>query len=282
MLIPKISLVLLAGMTLSLAIFGAACSEDDGGGDSAEAGDVEAAVQGAAAAWNGEDIEGFLALFTDNALAVMFDSTREELTTGLAEYPIGEPAWTVDDFSDTEVDGDHATTKATFYMGRAGSPEIFSLVQQDDAWLIDNREPTTGDTGDATAADLSTSEYAFIPETQDVTDGNVAFNVSNVGGEEHEVFIAKVPEDLDIEQALQSEEQPEGVEDIGSIVGLLPGTEATLLFQDDLTPGRYALLCFVSNAEGTPHAFLGMIGEFTVVEGSTTDGDTPAGEATPQ
>ena len=280
MLTRKIVAALLVGILACMLALAAGCGEDDGG-DSEEAGDVEAAVQAAATAWNGEDIEGFLALFTDNALQIMFDSTREELTTGLAEYPIGQPEWTIDEFSDTQVDGDQGTTMAKFYMGTAGLPEIFTLVRQGDVRLIDNREPTTGDTGEATTFDLSTSEYAFIPAAQDVTAGSVAFNVSNVGGEEHEVFITKVPEDLDIEQALQSEEEPEGVEDIGSIVGLLPGTDATLLFQDDLTPGRYALLCFVSDAEGTPHAFLGMIGEFTVPGDDATDGETPAGEATP-
>jgi hypothetical protein len=282
MIARKLVITLLAVSVVFMLVLGAGCGEENGEGGE-DGADVEEAVQSAAAAWNGEDIEGFLALFTDNALEVMFDSTRDELTTGLAEYPIGDPEWTMGEFSDTQVDGDQATTQAIFFMGRAGSPEIFSLVQQGDAWLIDNREPTTSDAGEATTFDLSTSEYAFIPEAQDVTGGVVAFNVSNVGGEEHEVFIAKVPEDLDIEQALQSEQEPEGVEDIGSIVGLAPGTDATLLFQDELAPGRYALLCFVSNAEGTPHAFLGMIGEFNVLDGAAPgDGTTPESEATPE
>jgi hypothetical protein len=260
-------------IAVSMTVFGAACEDDGDGSSGEEAGEVEAAVRAAADAWNGEDIEGFLALFTDNALETMFDSTREELSTGLAEYPIGEPQWTVDEFSDTSVDGEQASTNTQWFMGQVGAPTIFSLVLQNDVWVIDNREPTTGDTGGATAVDLSTSEYAFIPAMPEVASGNVAFNVSNVGGEEHEVFIAKVPEDLDIEQALRSEEQPEGVVDLGALVGLNPGVEATLLFQEELEPGRYTLLCFVANAEGTPHAFLGMIGEFSVPTGG--GGETP-------
>jgi hypothetical protein len=49
--------------------------------------------------------------------------------------------------------------------------------------------------------------------------------------------LVKVPEDLDIEAALQSPEEPEGIEDIGGTDVLDPGGETTLVFAEPLVPG---------------------------------------------
>ena len=73
-----------------------------------------------------------------------------------------------------------------------------------------------------------------------------------------------VPEDLDIEAAILSGEEPAGIEDVGIGGPWDPGTDTTAVFTEPLAAGRYAMLCFVSDAEGVPHAALGMINEFTI------------------
>jgi hypothetical protein len=254
---------LAVGLLAVLAlVFGAACNDD--GGDSEEASAVEAAVEAAFAAWAAGDAEAFLGSFTDNALDVMFGSTREELAADYEAEGMGDPALTVGEFGNTEVDGESATTETDFFYASMGSPTEFALVREGDAWLIDNRTPVTGDAGDATVVDLATTEYAFNFEQEEITSGDIAFNITNPGAEEHEVFISQVPPDFDLEAALMSEEEPEGVVDIGAVVGLTPGTEATGIFQEPLAPGNYVMLCFVPSADGTPHAFQGMTAEFTV------------------
>ena len=74
----------------------------------------------------------------------------------------------------------------------------------------------------------------------------------------------KVPEALDIEEVLQSGQEPEGLQEIGFVEPLDPGEETTLLFTEPLGPGRYVLVCLVEAADGQRHALKGMWAEFTI------------------
>jgi uncharacterized cupredoxin-like copper-binding protein len=50
---------------------------------------------------------------------------------------------------------------------------------------------------------------------------------------------------------------------LGGIAGLAPGNSA--YFEVDLTPGNYALACFVPDSkDGKPHIAHGMVKEFKV------------------
>lgn len=45
-----------------------------------------------------------------------------------------------------------------------------------------------------------------------------------------------------------------------------PGNSLNLVFTQALEPGRYVILCFlpdITDPEGTPHFFKGMLAEFT-------------------
>lgn len=250
----------------ALTALGAACDGDDGGGGGGggNAVEVEGAVKSAIEAWNGRDIDGFLVAVTDAYLSDEFDfASRDEARDGLAEE-IGDPAFTLGDFSNTEISGATATTQADLYFGEVGSPQVFSMLQEGESWVIDGAEFTAGDAGDASAVDLSLTEHAFTFDEAQITDGNIAFNVTNDGAEEHEVIVARVPADLDLEEAVTLDEPPEGFDPIGGLFAITPGTETTLLFAEDLSPGRYALVCFVNAADDRPHAVLGMLADFTV------------------
>ncbi len=73
-----------------------------------------------------------------------------------------------------------------------------------------------------------------------------------------------LPEGITIEDALGEEGPPEDVSFLGVGGPWDPGTDTTLVFTEPLEAGRYAMVCFVEDADGTPHAFLGMTSEFTV------------------
>jgi len=115
-----------------------------------------------------------------------------------------------------------------------------------------------------TAIDLNLTEYAFNFDESEITSGDIAFNVSNIGGEEHQVVLAKFPEDLDVEEAIRSEEDPEGIEAVGEVDPLDPGADTSFLFTEPLEAGRYVMVCFVEAADGEPHALKGMWAEFTI------------------
>lgn len=249
-----------------LALFAVACGGGGGGdrGDNEDASAVEAAVRAAADALNEGDVEAFAALWTDKGLQEVFGETRAAFPEAVGYYVRGHQ-WALGEVSNTQVSGDTATTEAVLFLGAAGFPKRFSLTKEGGAWKIDGGEATTAGIPDGTTAvDLTQTEYKFTFDKSAITSGNIAFNVSNIGREQHEVRLVKAPEDLDIEENLQSGQEPEGLQEIGFVEPLDPGEETTLLFTEPLGPGRYVMVCLVSAADGERHALKGMVDEFTV------------------
>lgn len=256
--------VLLPAFAL-LFILGAGCGDDGGGGDDEASADVQAAVEATVDAWNASDVEALLAQFTDAGLLSSFEApSREEAAQFLPDF-IGEQAITLGELEVT-VDGDAATVEAKQWaFGGLLDPTRLSLVKEGDSWLIDAEEDLPNEIPEGTTAvDLKTLEYQFDFDESAITSGDFAFAVENIGGEDHFAELSRIPVDLDIEQALQSEEEPAGVEVIGSTDPIEPGGEATMVFTEPLAAGRYVLLCFIEAADGEPHAFKGMVGEFTI------------------
>jgi hypothetical protein len=125
--------------------------------------------------------------------------------------------------------------------------------------------------------DVTMFDYGFrFPER--VVAGDRIWKVTNVGREVHELVLAKSPEPITKEQVLDlimagdAAATPTGggpsLNDLeaGEATGfgaLSPGhtgwTELTL------EPGVYVAICFVPDANGTPHLALGMIQVFTVI-----------------
>jgi hypothetical protein len=138
----------------------------------------------------------------------------------------------------------------------------------------DGSSTTTGPTA-ATAVDVSAKEYAFDVPAK-VTGGVVEMRFTNTGGLPHEFAFARIEEgktEADIKAVIDSgEEPPEWAEDVAGVPGLSPGQSITVT--RTLEPGSYVFLCFFPDAEGTPHANLGMYELFTIA------GDT--GEALPE
>jgi hypothetical protein len=99
---------------------------------------------------------------------------------------------------------------------------------------------------------------------------------SNVGTEMHEMVLFKLPANLDLKAALNSEEEPP-IEFLGATVAA-PGQTAPTLLVDSLAAGRYAMVCFFETEEGTPHWQLGMLADFTVGAAQATP--TPTATAT--
>jgi hypothetical protein len=125
-----------------------------------------------------------------------------------------------------------------------------------------------------TLVHVDLNEFAFAFNPDDVTGANVAFEAANVGEQQHELAIARIPADADLD-ALIAEfagggpdtPPPAGVEFLGAVAPVEPDATQNLVFVDPLTPGRYAMLCFfpdTDDPEETPHALLGMVNEFTI------------------
>jgi hypothetical protein len=114
------------------------------------------------------------------------------------------------------------------------------------------------------AIEVSAREYEFkLSET--LLPGEATFNLRNTGKEKHELVIFKLKTNKPAEKILDLP-QKEGrklVEEVGGTFAK-PGRIAANPIRAELTPGVYALVCFVPTANGTPHFAKGMVEEVTV------------------
>lgn len=262
--------LLFLSLLLPLAVLATACTtetKDQDQSSSAAAGNVESSVRSAANAWNDKDLDRFLVRWTDNGLKEEFGVTHEEAKEALSPR-MGEPNIDVRRVSNTDVNGNTATTDVEFIFGSTVQPERLSLVKEGDTWKIDGTEPLRAEVpGGVTAVDVKMTEFTFGFDRSSVTDGNVALRVENIGMQPHELVLIKMDEDFDLQKALQSPGEPEGLDFVGAIGPLETGEQSNLVFAKKLQPGRYAMVCFmpdINDQQHTPHLLKGMIVEFTV------------------
>ena len=97
--------------------------------------------------------------------------------------------------------------------------------------------------------------------------GTTTFTLVNEGEEPHFIDIVPLVADAPpVEDLLKLPEKKVGEFFAGPpnhIKTVKPG-ETSEPLEVELEPGRYGYVCFIEAKDGTPHAFLGMSGEFTV------------------
>jgi plastocyanin len=119
----------------------------------------------------------------------------------------------------------------------------------------------------ADAGTITTKEFTFKVPANFTGQGTVAF--TNAGKQVHEAILLKEKPGKTLSEAKQfllatNPSGPPPFDDVGGITGL--GPHNTIYEQLDLTPGKYALLCFYPDTSkgGLPHVLEGMIKEFTI------------------
>jgi hypothetical protein len=178
---------------------------------------------------------------------------------------IGEPLTNPSiDPATVEIDGDSATLILAADEASFG----VNLTKEDDVWKGDGLFVPDDEIPEGTEpVDLGLAEFSFTGdlESDAIASGDFALHVTNNGAQNHEVVVVPLPAEGTIEEILQDESfQPEPVL-IRFPYG--PGDESDVALAAPLDPGRYAFVCFLPDTEdpeGTPHAFKGMVSEFTV------------------
>jgi uncharacterized cupredoxin-like copper-binding protein len=113
---------------------------------------------------------------------------------------------------------------------------------------------------------VSLTDYAFTVKAGTLTGGKHVVKLSNDGAQDHELVIVrlhpgKTMQDLGAWAA--KFEGPPPANGVGGVSGVVKGGIA--YFEADLTPGNYAMLCFIPDAKDKkPHLDHGMVKEFTV------------------
>jgi hypothetical protein len=115
---------------------------------------------------------------------------------------------------------------------------------------------------------IELSEFTFVVPKD--FDGKGTLDITNVGGQIHELVMVKLNDGKSALDAAKFFGAPKGappftdIPDVGGIVGLSPKQHAWLTM--DLAPGKYALLCFFPDPAkgGQPHVLEGMLKEITI------------------
>jgi hypothetical protein len=264
------------------SLLAVACSDDDDGDTSApaagvtpaatrasgEAAAVEQTMRSAVDAYNKQNMAEFLSYWTDDGLMAEFDAARADLQAAGAEFFEGPPLM-LQSIGNTSVSGNDATTEVELAFGIGVEKDKYSLVKEGGAWKIDGSEPQLASIpSGVTGVDVKLDEFSFTLDQNRLRGGNVAFNLDNVGDQDHEMVLIKSPASFGLTQLLQlqSEELPAGVEFVAAAGPIPSGEKGRIVFTEKLS-GHYMVVCFLpdtESAEETPHFLKGMAVEFTI------------------
>lgn len=112
----------------------------------------------------------------------------------------------------------------------------------------------------AARVDVVGTEYAF--EFAPPAAGRTSFVMANEGEESHVMAVARLAEGATLDQALQADDPDQFVEEQYDSDIAAPGDEVVLTA--DLTPGEWAMLCYLPAPDGEPHFAKGMVESFTI------------------
>ena len=112
---------------------------------------------------------------------------------------------------------------------------------------------------------ITLSNYAFDLSTP-LSSGMHTFAVKNAATQMHEVELVRLAPGKTVDQLLAWIAKPAGPPPAAAIGGMSPFVGGTTYFTADITPGTYALICFVPDAkDGKPHFMHGMTKTVTVI-----------------
>ena len=117
----------------------------------------------------------------------------------------------------------------------------------------------------ATDVDITLDDYTFTL-SRPLTAGRHVLRVTNQASQSHEVLIVKLAPGKTAQDVVNWVEQRDGPppgEALGGTTALAKGVVNYVM--TDLTPGEYALLCFIPDAaDGRPHVMHGMMQQFSI------------------
>lgn len=110
---------------------------------------------------------------------------------------------------------------------------------------------------------FSLSEYRLGEQRVEVNRGRVVFNIKNEGGLGHQLTFFRIPEGLPgtLDEQLHSPRRLPA-SPLAVLPTLAPNGDTTIAL--DLEPGRYGVVCFLKDDDGTVHALKGMNAEVSV------------------
>ena len=170
-------------------------------------------------------------------------------------------------------DGDQVATLAAFAEDDvAEAIRALNVFETEQCGIDHSDDPSEEVQVDEAAnrVDVTAVEYEFQgPES--VPAGVTSFVLTNDGVEAHFLNVVGLAEGHTVEELIAAYQTEDENDDAGLVTDVdefsdlaAPGGEDEEVINMTLESGTYAMLCFISDAEGTPHAFRGMARQFTV------------------
>ena len=234
------------------------------------AAEATAAVENIVACLNSGNLEGTVALMTDNYIMSSFGTGNPYDVVGFLEGFSFQNFTTgaVYAYDDGSVSVDVQYNESQYQV----TGERWFFVQDGEYWKLDADESITPVVdGDTAVVGVSLTDYAFTFNVGSVVQPEVLmFQVRNDGTEPHEIVLFRMPEGAETadDVAAMLKDDPEGsfMSDdafIGATFAM-PGEQSNLTLVG-LEPGKYVAICFIPGPDGQPHYAHGMIGEFEVI-----------------
>lgn len=263
--------IVLAGLALGAVALGAiACGDDDAGGSSADKAAVQSTIDQINASTKNGDGATFLTYVTDQGLQQVFFTSRDQVQQDPSSIKDDSP-FVPDKIT---VNGSKATATGKIDDSASSSFDQHAdilFVKQDSVWKVDGMTPASSPApAGAKDVNVTLNEFAFGVNTADIPAGKpIQFHIQNIGEQAHFMDLVKIPADANVQDIIQEAASSDGpppadIQDIGGTLPFAPGTKADVAFTGSLEPGRYIMVCFMPDKDGTPHALKGMVTDFTV------------------
>lgn len=170
------------------------------------------------------------------------------------------PAGGVAEVTQTLEPGNYAIV--CFVPSPDGTPHIAKGMMRPLTVVPSTTPPAPEPDADVT---MKLTDYAFTM-SKPLTAGKHVIRVENSGPQPHEVVLARLAPGktaADLAKWIEKMEGPPPGEPIGGVAGLHTGGHAFITV--DLTPGEYALLCFLPDTkDGRPHVAHGMMQDIKI------------------
>jgi len=218
------------------------------------------------------NVETFTAITTDTYRGQQFGSDAPisaEVYAQLAPTLLALEYQIVELRDITAVDATTVTALVTYTVAYQQRTSVWTFMQERVdgllAWVLANEEAAPARIPDgASSLDVAIQDDAYTVSAQTTEGLDVAFNLSNADGEDHEVLVLKLPIGTGTGVLLQNPGPtlPDGVAFIGQ--STVPAGSDGVLLLANLPPGIYTIVCLLPDENGLPHLSSGMEATFTV------------------
>jgi hypothetical protein len=253
-----------------------------------------------AACGDEEEAQSLTFTLSDDGKAAKL-SGPESAETGLAEITLENESKGDGDLQLIRVEGDHSAEDVVKGLGAAmqgkafpewffaaggvgatasGESQTVTQVLQPGTYYAFDTESTPDaasvpaidvsgeDSSEVVEADDSVEAFDYGFEAETLPSGEVELAFDNTGDEPHHLLTAPLLDDNTVEDVERSFKSEKGKlpfdENAVQATSVIEGGEGQLLTLD-LEPGRYVMLCFISDRDGgPPHALKGMVEEVEV------------------